>query len=456
MKAHQAWQAVKAQLKMELSKAQYDTWVKQSEFLSFEESNALFTLSARNAFACDWLNDRLKSTIANKLTGLMASPVQVIFKLASAEVEAPETENKTAAEENQPAPSLNVEPTQAAPLDSHLNPRYRFDNFIVGSCNRLAQAASLAVAGAPATAYNPLLIYSGVGLGKTHLLHAIGNEIVKTGQKVLYVTAEEFTNDVVDAILRKNQTAFRDVRGKYREVDVLLVDDVQFLAGKERTQEEFFHTFNTLHHEGKQIILTSDRPPKEMSTLEERMRSRFTWGLIVDMQAPDYETRYAILASKAGQEKRKVPAEIMELIAREASNNIRELEGAWNRCMAFADLSGSPLTMELVENALADFLPARQERSPSEIVTAVSHFFGINRADLTGKCRSKEIVLPRQVAMYLLREENGVSLPRIGQELGGRDHTTVMYACEKVAELMERDDKLRRQVSQLREQLYRA
>ncbi len=271
-----------------------------------------------------------------------------------------------------------------------------------------------------------------------------------------YVTGEEFTNDIVDAILRKTQTAFRDVREKYREVDVLLLDDVQFLAGKDRTQEEFFHTFNTLHNEGKQIVLTSDRPPREMSTLEERMRSRFSWGLVVDMQVPDYETRLAILLSKAEAEKRKIPADVLALIARQANANIRELEGAWNRVIAYSDLSGCPVTIELAENALADYLPAREERSPSEVVTAVSHFFGLNRDDLTGKSRSQDVVLPRQVAMYLLREEGSVSLPRIGQELGGRDHTTVMYACDKIADLIQKDENVRRQVNQLREQLYRA
>jgi len=450
MKAHQAWQAVKAQLKTDLTKAQYETWVKHTEFVSFDEAAALMTIAARNAFTCDWLNDRLKSTVSSKLTGLMASPVEVSFQLGSQEpVEIVDSVHP----DTEPQVLLESEHSFA---DAHLNPRYQFDNFIVGSCNRLAQAASLAVANAPSQAYNPLLIYSGSGLGKTHLLHAIGNEIAKSGKKVRYVTGEEFTNDIVDAILRKNQTAFRDVREKYREVDVLLLDDVQFLAGKDRTQEEFFHTFNTLHNEGKQIVLTSDRPPREMSTLEERMRSRFSWGLVVDMQAPDYETRLAILLSKAEAENRKIPADVLALIAKQANANIRELEGAWNRVNAFADLSGCPVTIDLAENALADYLPAREERSPSDVVSAVSHFFGLSRDDLTGKSRSQDVVLPRQVAMYLLREEGSVSLPRIGQELGGRDHTTVMYACDKIAELIQKDEKVRRQVSQLREQLYRA
>jgi chromosomal replication initiator protein len=450
MKAHQAWQAVKSQLKTDLTKAQYETWVKHAEFVSFNEITALMTIAARNAFTCDWLNDRLKSTVASKLTGLMARPVEVSFQLGPQEpAETIDTKNPACEAHELPEPEPSI-------TDAHLNSRYHFENFIVGSCNRLAQAASLAVANSPSQAYNPLLIYSGSGLGKTHLLHAIGNEISKTGKKVRYVTGEEFTNDIVDAILRKTQTAFRDVREKYREVDVLLLDDVQFLAGKDRTQEEFFHTFNTLHNEGKQIVLTSDRPPREMSTLEERMRSRFSWGLVVDMQVPDYETRLAILLSKAEAEKRKIPADVLALIARQANANIRELEGAWNRVIAYSDLSGCPVTIELAENALADYLPAREERSPSEVVTAVSHFFGLNRDDLTGKSRSQDVVLPRQVAMYLLREEGSVSLPRIGQELGGRDHTTVMYACDKIADLIQKDENVRRQVNQLREQLYRA
>jgi len=267
---------------------------------------------------------------------------------------------------------------------------------------------------------------------------------------VLYVSSEEFTNDLVNAIRTKTTAAFRE---KYRQVDVLLIDDIQFISGKESTQEEFFHTFNTLHGQDKQIVMTSDRAPKAMSTLEERLRSRFEWGLTVDIQPPDYETRLAILRTKAEKANREVPTEVMEMIAREVQANIRELEGAWNRVLAYADLSGERLTLQLANNAMVDFLPQRSELVPKDVISTVSKFFGVSSDRILSKDRSKDVALPRQVAMYLMRELGGVSLPKIGEELGGRDHTTVMYACDKVADMIESDDRIRRQVLQLREQL---
>jgi len=311
----------------------------------------------------------------------------------------------------------------------------------------------MAVAEHPAAAYNPLFLYSGVGMGKTHLLHAIGNAVIQQGKTVLYVSSEEFTNDLVNSIRTKTQAAFRE---KYRQVDVLLIDDIQFIAGKEATQEEFFHTFNTLHGQEKQIVMTSDRAPKAMSTLEERLRSRFEWGLTVDMQPPDFETRLAILRSKAEKAGRNVPVDVMDLIARQIQANIRELEGAWNRVLAYADLSGQPLTLEFAAQALEDFLPQRSDRSTGDILSVVSKFFGVTLERMASKDRSKDIVLPRQVAMYLMREQGGISLPKIGQELGGRDHTTVMYAVEKVTDMIESDDKVRRQVLQIKDQLSRS
>ena len=267
---------------------------------------------------------------------------------------------------------------------------------------------------------------------------------------VLYVSSEEFTNDLIDAIRHKTTPAFRE---KYRQVDVLLIDDIQFIAGKDTTQEEFFHTFNALHGQNKQIVITSDRSPKAMATLEERLRSRFEWGLTVDMQAPDYETRLAILRGKAEKAGRDVPLDVMETIARAIPTNVRELEGAWNRVNAYADLSGQKLTLELTKHALSDYLPQKSSLTPAYVVGVVADFFGTTKENLTSKNRSRDVALPRQVAMYLLREDGGVSLPRIGQELGGRDHTTVMYACDKVADMMESDDRMRRQVMQLREKL---
>ena len=324
---------------------------------------------------------------------------------------------------------------------------------MVGPSNRLAHAASLAVAEKPAQAYNPLFLYGGVGLGKTHLLHAIGNQCHRHGLQVLYVSSEEFTNDLINAIRTHTTQAFRE---KYRSIDVLLVDDIQFIAGKESTQEEFFHTFNTLHGQNKQIVISSDRPPKALVTLEERLCSRFEWGLTADIQPPDFETRLAILRSKAERIGRQVPDELMGLIARRVQSNIRELEGSLTRVAAFADLSGLPLTPQLVETALADLLPRRSEVQPDEIVRRVADAFGVSVESLLGRDRSRQIALPRQIAMYLMREEANISLPQIGEALGGRDHTTVMYGCDKVTEMLEQDDRLRRQVIEIKERLYSA
>ncbi len=442
MNAQQAWQAAQGQLQMELSKATYDTWVKQTQLIRFDEPAGVFYLGATNAYACDWLESRLKSTLINKLSGMMARPVEIVFSIWAAQ----------AVEQISDEVLIPIRPEEPIRdvFETHLAPKYRFDNFVVGPNNRLAHAASLAVAEHPARAYNPLFLYGGVGLGKTHILHAIGNAVLQQGLQVLYVSSEEFTNDLVNAIRTKTTAAFRE---KYRQVDVLLIDDIQFISGKESTQEEFFHTFNTLHGQDKQIVMTSDRAPKAMSTLEERLRSRFEWGLTVDIQPPDYETRLAILRTKAEKAKREVPTEIMEMIAREVQANIRELEGAWNRVLAYADLSGEKLTLQLANNAMVDILPQRSALAPGDVISTVSKFFGISSDRILSKDRSRDVALPRQVAMYLMRELGGVSLPKIGEELGGRDHTTVMYACDKVADMIESDDRVRRQVLQLREQL---
>jgi chromosomal replication initiator protein len=307
------------------------------------------------------------------------------------------------------------------------------------------------VAENPGKAYNPLFLYGGVGLGKTHMLHAIGNYAHQRGLNALYVSSEEFTNDMINAIQKKNTSSFRE---RYRKIDVLLIDDIQFIANKEMTQEEFFHTFNTLYGAERQIVLSSDRPPKALLTLEERLRNRFEWGLIADIQPPDLETRIAILRSKAERANKRVPQEILEQIARLVQSNIRELEGSLTRVTAFSELSGQPISPQLVQVALADLLPQRSNLEPGDVLNAVAGVFGVTRDRLTGRDRSREVALPRQVAMYLLREEASISLPQIGEALGGRDHTTVLYACEKVSDMIERDDRLRRQVIQVREQLY--
>ncbi|MCC6147960.1 MAG: chromosomal replication initiator protein DnaA [Anaerolineaceae bacterium] len=440
MNPQQAWQAVVGQLQMDMSKAAFNTWVRSAELVSHQ--GEIFTIGVPNAYARDWLENRLSSTVTRLLTGMMTRPQEVCFVVWQKDYESPEdTEGEETKKIAVPAQARN---------DS-INLRYTFDTFVVGASNRLAHAACMAVADNPARAYNPMFIYGGVGLGKTHLLHAIGNTAHQSGLRVLYVSSEKFTNDFINAIQKHNNSAFRE---RYRQIDVLLIDDIQFIAGKESTQEEFFHTFNTLHGQDKQIVISSDRPPKALVTLEERLRSRFEWGLIVDIQPPDLETRIAILRAKAESAGRQIANEILEMIARQIQSNIRELEGALTRVLAFSDLSGAPVTLELVHTSLADLLPQRSSVGPAQVLAAVAAVFGLTTDRLLSRDRSRTAALPRQVAMYLLREEVNVSLPQIGEALGGRDHTTVMYGCDKVADLIERDDRLRRQIFQIREKLY--
>lgn len=450
MNAEQAWQSVIGQLQMEMPRASFDTWVRDTRVASYEAG--VMTVGVRNAYARDWLESRLMDTVSGLLTGMMDRNVDVRFVItngsestlvddAAPEMTGPINVSAMGSPEDEPVKQRN----------STINPRYTFDNFVIGANNRLAHAASQAVAEKPAGAYNPLFLYGGVGLGKTHLLHAIGNSCHQRGLSVLYVSSEEFTNDMVNAIRTRTTQAFRE---KYRSADVLLIDDIQFIAGKEGTQEEFFHTFNTLHSQNKQIIVSSDRPPKSMVTLEERLRSRFEWGLIADIQLPDLETRQAILRYKAERLGRNIPDEILDTIARRVQSNIRELEGALNRIVAFADLSGSALTPNLVEMALSDLLPQARSITSEQVVETVARAFNLTAERLLGRDRSQIVALPRQIAMYLIREESNASLPQIGQAMGGRDHTTVMYAIEKIAEKIETDDQLRKQVVKIRQQLY--
>ncbi len=438
MKPEQAWQAVLGQLQMEMPKAAFDTWVRDTEYISYEDG--CFIVGVQNAYARDWLQNRLSSTVTRMLSGILNRTVEVrfiVWQNTPELVEHPEPEEVTHSIGHIDTPTINA--------------RYTFEHFVVGASNRLAHAASLAVAEKPAQAYNPLFLYGGVGLGKTHLLHAIGNMSAERGLQVLYVSSEEFTNDLINAIRTHTTQAFRE---KYRRTDVLLVDDIQFIAGKESTQEEFFHTFNTLHGQDKQLVISSDRPPKALNTLEERLRSRFEWGLAADVQPPDFETRQAILRSKAERAGYRMPDGIMEIIARRVQSNIRELEGALTRVNAFANLSGLAPTPQLVETALSDLLPRRGDVQPNDVVRKVADVYGLTIERILGRDRSREVALPRQIAMYLLREEVNCSLPQIGEALGGRDHTTIMYGCDKIADLLERDDHLRRQVIDIKEQLY--
>jgi chromosomal replication initiator protein len=439
MNAEQAWQAALGQLQMEMPRATFDTWVRDTDLLAYEDGS--FVLGVQNAYARDWLENRLLSTVKRVLTGIMGRTVEVRFTVWQSEAE---EETPRVAEPPETSAEKRASPRQ-------LSPRYTFESFVVGPSNRLAHAAAQAVAENPARAYNPLFVYGGVGLGKTHLLHAVGNATAASGLRVLYVTSEEFTNDLINAIRNHTTDAFRE---RYRRIDVLLIDDIQFIAGKESTQEEFFHTFNALHGQDRQLVISSDRPPKALVTLEERLRSRFEWGLTADIQPPDFETRLAILRSKAERAGREVEPEYLEMIARRVQSNIRELEGALTRILAFSDLSGVPLSAELVETTLAELMPRGSMLTPDRIISAVAAHFGIDEDRLLSRDRSQQVALPRQVAMFLIREETDASLPQIGDVLGGRDHTTVMYGCDKIAARLETDDALRRQVIAVRQRLY--
>jgi chromosomal replication initiator protein len=446
MEGKQAWQAALGQLQMEMPKAAYDTWVRDAELISVSDN--VFQIGVHNAYARDWLDSRLKSTITKLLAGTLNHPVDICFEVKyGAGQNAKKKQNELREESDSVPPQVENSP----PHRIYINKRYNFNNFVVGPSNRLAHAASLAVSEKPAQTYNPLFLYGGVGLGKTHLLHAIGNMCQIQGLEILYVSSEEFTNDLITAIRSHTTPAFRD---KYRRIDVLLIDDIQFIAGKESTQEEFFHTFNTLHGQNKQIVMTSDRPPKAMVTLEERLRSRFEWGLAADIQPPDFETRVAILQSKADRMGYSLPDSILEDIAHRFQTNIRELEGAMTRIMAYSDLRGMALDEKLVEYALADLMPESKEIEPQQILNTIAHEYGVSIEELLSQSRSQKYSFPRQVAMYMLREESELSLPKIGEMLGGRDHTTVMYGHEKITELLVTDKNLRRKIVNLQEILY--
>jgi chromosomal replication initiator protein len=447
MDANRIWQAALGELQLELTRATFETWLRNSHLVAYEDG--VFVVGVANTYARDWLENRLRSVVARvltRLTGRTASVRFVVWEGQREEIETPLA-----------LPLLNGKTIESSRRNGRssdtLNPRYTFDSFVVGPGNRLAHAACMAVAERPARTFNPLFIHGGVGLGKTHLLHAIGHVCRAKGLHTLYVSAETFTNDLIEAIRHQTTDAFREV---YRTGDVLLVDDIQFIAGKESTQEEFFHTFNALHSNGAQIVISSDRPPRAMATLEERLRSRFEWGLIVDIQPPELETRVAILRRKAAELGTPVPDEICFLIAERFQSNIRELEGALNRVVAMATLTHQPLTPELAAQALEDMAArTRPQVTPESILQAVADFYNLGMEELRGASRRQSIVRPRQVACYLLRHEADASLPQIGQWLGGRDHTTILHACERIASLLEEDGALRREIQALRERLYR-
>lgn len=449
MTPNQIWQTALGELQLQLTAATFDTWLRHTQVISAEDG--AFVIGVHNGYAKDWLENRLLSMIKRTLTGIVQKSVEVRFVVWNKELDEGDSGPLLLP---QPAPS--PAPAASAPSTvtarSGLNPRYTFDTFVMGPSNRLAHAASQAVVEKPAAAYNPLFLHGGVGLGKTHLLHAIGHACWARDLQVLYTSSEQFTNDLINAIRSQTTEQFRD---KYRTADVLLIDDIQFIAGKESTQEEFFHTFNALHGNGKQIVMTSDRAPKALNTLEERLCSRFEWGLIADIQPPDLETRTAILRAKAEGQPVPVPDDVIAVIARQVQSNIRELEGAFNRVVANAQLTGAPLTVEMATATLADLLARPTSVSVDQIIRLVAEYFGVEIAAVCGQSRSRDLVRPRQIAMYLARQEAGASLPHIGSAMGGRDHTTILYGVNKMVEEIEHDDSLRREVLSIRERLYR-
>jgi chromosomal replication initiator protein len=453
----QLWSAVLGELQVELTKANFDTFLKDTTVLS--EEDGIFLIGVPNAFVRDFIERKFRGQVKSALQRSLGRTVDVRFVTAPA----PGASLRAGSHLQPGIPVAQAAPAAAStpserremPVSAVLNPRYAFSTFVVGSNNRLAHAAALSVAERPGHSYNPLFVYGGSGLGKTHLMHAIGNAVMSRHprKRVAYATSEKFTNEFINAIRTQKQEEFRE---RYRRIDVLLIDDIQFIAGKEGTQDEFFHTFNAIHEEGKQIVLSSDRPPKAIASLEERLRSRFEWGLIADISPPDLETRIAILRAKAEAQSVAIPPPVVDFLAQRIVSNIRELEGALTRVVAYATLHAVPVTTDLAQQMLQNILqsPRRQTLSPEKIVEIVARYYQVPVEQLRGKARDKQIVLPRQVAMYLMREETEAPLLRIGAALGGRDHSTVLHGCEKIEREMQESDDFRREVSSLREMLY--
>jgi len=432
------WQNVLEYVRQNITTVEYDTWFEKIRPLGV--LNGILDLGVPSSFAGEWIQKHYAELIQEALTRLGAQTPRFELKVIPGN---PVQEDIFSA----------TPQTQVPDPKARLNPKYTFDNFVVGQNNRLAHAAAMAVAESPGRAYNPLFIYGGVGLGKTHLMHAVGHSVANRfpEKRVEYVSTETFTNELINAIREDRMIEFRE---RYRSVDLLLVDDIQFVAGKERTQEEFFHTFNALYEAHKQIILSSDRPPKDILTLSERLRSRFEWGLITDIQAPELETRIAILKMNSEYRNMRIPEEVLEYIAKQVTSNIRELEGALMRVIAYASLNGVELSKAVATRALSDvFTAAETTVTPDEILKAVAEHHNLRLEEIRGAGRRKEVVIPRQLAMYLIREITHMSLPEIGQFFDGRDHTTVLYAIQKIQESLDSDTRLQQTIKAIRERL---
>lgn len=450
MSPEKAWKAALGELEMQMTKATFNTWLKDAKLVTCRGSE--YVVGVRSDYARDWLENRLRDSVERTLSSVVDEDITVRFVVGDeAAVAAPKMPN---VEGVKTPPWAQRHGVPGAPADRAVfQDRYTFEHFVVGQSNRLAHAAALSVAEQPGQAYNPLFIYGGVGLGKTHLLHAIGHKCLDTGYTVCYVSSETFTNDLIQAIRSQTMNEFRE---KYRTPDVLLIDDIQFIAGKEGTQEEFFHTFNHLHGSGKQVVLSSDRPPKAMVTLEERLQSRFEWGLMTDIQLPDAEMRSAILHAKADEHGVYVPESVIELISHHFRNNIRELEGALNKVVAYSQLMGQQINIDLVNVALADQMRAPATVTVDQVIDAVAAYYRLPKDRLISASRSRSVAFPRQVAMYLARTETDASFPQIGSQLGDRDHTTIMHGFEKISGALERDETVRRDVLQIKAALYQS
>ena len=436
------WESIKHTIKVEsgITEISYRTWIDPLTVYNVQDNNVKILIPSDNSMALQYIINHYMDFIKVTISEFLETMVDISFILNKDIINNEETPSDTL-EESQESQNLSIDYEHA-----NLNPKYRFDTFVVGSNNKFAHSASLAVAESPGISYNPLFLYGGPGLGKTHLMHSIGHFIMEHDHtaKVLYVTSEQFTNEVIESIRSGKAESMSKLREKYRTVDVLMVDDVQFIIGKESTQEEFFHTFNELHQAGKQIILSSDKPPKEMETLEERFRSRFEMGLIADIQSPDYETRMAILRKNAENYGKNIDDEVINYIATNIKSNIRELEGAFNKIIAFSRLNNVDITLDNAMEALKDIIYPDKSKiiTPQLIIDTVCEQYGTKKDDIISKKRNSEIVLPRQIIMYLCREHTDASLEEIGKLLGKKDHTTVMSGINKIKQKMTFDDEL--------------